>query len=139
MAGIDAFGTVLEVDLGGGFFPIANIADITGPGVSVDTDDVTAHDSVGAWEEAVGTIKRSGEVGFELNWVPDEASHADDPAGILGGLDRDAHPWRITWPDDTTTQWTFSAILTGFEPNAPVDGKLSADVTLKPTGPLTFA
>ncbi len=28
----------------------------------------------------------------------------------------------------------FSALVTGFEPSAPVDGKLSATITLKVTG-----
>ena len=55
-----AYGTALTK----GAYPgteVAQVTSISGPGISLDTVDVTEHDGDG-WEEVVATILRSGEV-----------------------------------------------------------------------------
>jgi len=135
MAKYDAFGTALKLD-GTAF---ANVTNISGPGLSLDTEDVTSHDSTGAWEEVVGTILRSGEVTLDIVYDPANATHKYAAAGLLYLLvQRTADEFTLVFPDAATTTWTFTALVTGFEPSAPVDGALTASVTMKLTGALTL-
>ncbi len=136
MAGLSAFGTQLKRN----GVAIAGVANISGPGMSLDTEDVTAHDSPGGWEEVVATILRSGEVGLEINYDPNAATHKNAAAGLIGDMvSRQAHAYDLVFPTTPAVTWSFNAFVTGFEPGAPADGKLTADVTLKPTGQLTLA
>jgi len=60
--------------------------------------------------------------------------------GGLTGLDAN-EKHQLVFPDDPTTPttWAFAAILTGFEPDAPYDDKLSASLTFKVTGKPTLS
>ena len=118
---------------------IAAVQNISGPGLSLDTEDVTTHDSTGAWEEHVGTILRSGEVSIDLIYDPNAATHKNASGGLLYDLiSRTAQTYSIVFPSTATVTWQFSAFVTGFEPAAPVDGALTASVTLKITGQPTL-
>jgi hypothetical protein len=64
--------------------------------------------------------------------LPSDPSH-DDATGLLAAwADRSLDAYVLTHPDGST--WSFSAHVTGFSNSAPVDGHLSADVTLRPSG-----
>lgn len=115
---------------------IAQVKNISGPGLSLDTEDVTSHDSTSGWEEVVGTILRSGEVTLEIVYDPAAATHKYASGGLLYDLvSRTATTFSIVFPGAAT--WSFSALVTGFEPSAPVEGALTASVTLKVTGAVT--
>jgi predicted secreted protein len=129
MAGLAAFGLTLTGTAAG---LIGNITNFSGPGLSLDTVDVTAHDSTGAWEQLVPTIVRSGEVTFDINYNP--TTHAAAGGLLLKLINRVVDTWTIGGPMGA---WVFSGYVTGFEPSAPFDGKLSASVTIKPTGAVT--
>lgn len=132
MPGIAARGTTLT---GAGGAAIVNVTSISGPGLKLDTEDVTAHDSTGGWEEVVGTILRSGEVTLEINYDPAAATHKNAALGLIHKLiNRTSTVWTMGGPMGV---WVFTAYVTAFEPSAPFDGKLSASVTLKPTGAVT--
>lgn len=144
MSGLDAFGTILarEGNTPGTFVAIANIADISGPGLSRETIDVTAHDSPNGYRQHVGGLKDGGEVSFDVNYDPlvHDTLVADLDLTASGG----AKNWKVTFPKSTgqTTAgntWTFAAIMTAFEASAPIGDKLSATVTLKISGKPTLA
>ena len=119
---------------------IAQVAGISGPGLSADTEDVTTHDSTAAWEEHVVTILRSGEVSLDLEYDPAAATHKYASGGLLYDLvSRTAQTFSIVFSDTGNTTWSFSAFVTGFEPSAPHDGALTASVKLKLTGQPTLA
>lgn len=129
-----AYGTLFKR----GSTDIAQITSISGPSLAADTEDVTTHDSPGAWEEHVVTILRSGDVTLDLQYDPAAATHRYASGGLLHDLaSRAAQTYSLVFP--STTTWTFSAFVTGFEPSAPVDGALTASVTLKVTGQPTLA
>lgn len=107
---------------------IAHVSNISGPGFSLDTEDVTAHDSPDGWEEVVGTVLRSGELTFDVEFVPD--THADLLTSMAA---KEVGEYKLVFPNMTSTCWSFKALVTGFNPSAPL-GKLSASVTLKITG-----
>ena len=130
MPGLAARGTTIT----GGVI-ITNVVSLTGPSLALDTADVTAHDSPGGWEEHVATILRSGEVTLEINYDPGEASHQNVANGLIHEMiNRNLVTWAVGGPMGV---WGFDAFVTAFEPSAPFDGKLSASVTLKPSGAVT--
>ena len=134
MAKYAAFGTLFKR----GATTIAAVSNISGPGLSLDTEDVTTHDSASGWEEVVGTILRSGEVSLDLEYDPAAATHKNASGGLLYDLaSRASTTFSITFPDATV--WSFTAFVTGFEPSAPHDGALTASVKLKLTGQPTLA
>lgn len=115
---------------------IAAVRSISGPGLSLDTEDVTTHDSTEAWEEVVATILRTGEVALEIVYDPAAATHSAT-AGLLDYLENGKEGFfTLTFPD--TTAWLFPGYVIGFEPDAPHDGALTANVTLKISGKPTI-
>lgn len=131
-----AFGTQLLR----GAVPIAAVRSISGPGLTLDTEDVTSHDSTEAWEEVVATILRSGEISLEIEYDPAAATHKNASGGLLYDLaQRASTTWSIKFPDTAVTTWSFTAFVTGFEVDAPHDGALTANVTMKITGKPTLA
>jgi predicted secreted protein len=135
MAKNAAFGTVIKR----GSTAIAQVSNIAGPGLSLDTEDVTSHDSTGGWEEVVGTILRSGEITLDIVYDPANATHKNAAAGLIGDLvARAATTFSIVFPDVGHTTWSFDALVTGFEPAMPVDGALTASVKMKITGQPTL-
>lgn len=136
MAKYAAFGTLLKR----GATTVAGVKSVSGPGLALDTEDVTSHDSASGWEEVVGTILRSGEVSLDLVWDPNAATHKNTSGGLLYDLtSRTSTTFSIVYPSTTPVTWTFTAFVTGFEPGAPVDGALTATVKLKITGAPTLA
>lgn len=115
---------------------IAQVKNFGGPGFALDTEDVTTHDSAGAFEEVVATILRSGEMTLDIEYDPVDNTHDKDGSlGLLYRLDaKKLSAYKITFPDAGGTIWYFHAYPTGFEPGAAVDGALTASVTLKLTG-----
>lgn len=112
--------------------PIAYIKNIGGPGLSVDTADVTTHDSPGAFEEVVATIIRTGELSLDLVYDPNEGTH-DASTGLLYYYqNKTLVGFEMTFPGSVV--WAFPAYITGFEPSAPHDDALTATAKLKLTG-----
>jgi predicted secreted protein len=130
-----AFGTLIKR----GATSIVQVQSISGPGLSLDTEDVTTHDSAGAWEEVVGTILRSGEVSLDIVYDPNTATHKNSSGGLLADMvARTAQTYNLVFPSTAAVTWTFSAFVTGFEPSSAHDGALTAAVKMKITGQPTL-
>jgi predicted secreted protein len=142
MAKQAAYGTMLNWGDGGGteaFAPVAYVTNIGGPGLALDTEDVTSHDQATAWEEVVPTILRSGEVSIDLVFDPaDDTQDFTETLALGSQMEArgTATNFQIVFPDTTT--WTFAANVTGWEPSAPVDGALTVAGKLKITGQPTL-
>ena len=113
--------------------PVGQIQDITGPQLSTDTDEITNHSSPDNTEEFIATIKRTGTIDFPLVFNPDDAAHS---AMFTAWKNRTRDLYDLTYPDETGTagqgaNWQFDAYVVGFSMAAPVDGHLSADVSLR--------
>jgi len=135
-----AFGTKLYRGTSGAGTLIPGAKDFSGPGLSADTVDVTTHDSPGAFEEHVVSILRTGEVTFAIEYDPVDASHKNAAGGLVADLvGRASTTYTLVFPDSGNTEWVFTAFVTGFAPTAPVDGDLTADITMKVTGQPTLA
>lgn len=135
MAGLDGFGAALErSDMASTptFTEVANVTNLSGPGLSRNTIDVTAHDSPDAYMEFLGGLKDGGEVGMDINWDPGDTTHANLIADFEDTEPRD---YQLVIPVlSGSAEWAFSAIMTGFDPSYPTDDKIEASVTFKITG-----
>lgn len=138
MAGIDGFGTQLKRGDGGGpetFTAIANVTNIGGPSLSRETYDTTTHGSPDGWREFIGGLRDGGEVSADINYDPDEHDSLFDDFD-----DVESRTWQVVFPPAAgSAVWQFEAILTGFEPTAPHDDKLTATVSFKVTGKPTLS
>lgn len=131
---VNAFGSTLDMD----GVEVAEVTNIGGPSLSRNAIDATHHKSPNAWAEFIKGIKDAGEVSMDIQYVPTNATH-NASAGLLSDFadDTTISVWTLTFPD--TTVWTFPGFLTGFEPGAPIDDKLTASVTIKVSGAPTLA
>lgn len=112
------------------FTEIAELRDITPPGLTRNTIEMTTHNEED--DAYVVGIRRHGELEFNVNFVPDNATH-DHLTGLQKSwFDGKRDIYRITYPDGT--QWLFSGFVANIEPDAPVDDRLGADITIRPTG-----
>ncbi len=113
---------------------VASVRGISGPGLSLDTIDVTTHDSTSAWEQVVAGVLREGEVSLDL--VYDPAENTQDGTATSGLLyvlkNKSLRHFTLTFPD--TTAWTFPGYVSGFDQNAAHDGALAASATIKISG-----
>ena len=130
MSGKDGFGTTLSrSDMASTptFTELAGITNISGPGISRQIHDVSAHDSPNGYREFIGGLKDPGEVSVDVNYDPDVHDvWVDDLDDVL------PRDYEMEFPDGTV--WAFEALLTSFEPSAPFDDKLSASASFKVTG-----
>lgn len=134
---ISSHGTLLKMGNGATpetFSTIAEVEDIDGPDMSLNTEDVTHHGSTGGWEEHVGTTLSGGDVGFAINYVPTAPTQA---ALVTAMTNREETNFQVVYPNAGADGFGFAALVTSFKPKAPVKGKLAADVKLKITGPVT--
>ena len=84
----------------------------------------------------IATLKDGGEVTLDINYVPEDSTHV----GVWTDMgNKTLRNWQVVWPNVAVTTWSFAAFVTGFEPSASVDDKLSASVSLKISGqPILF-
>ncbi len=99
------------VSLKKGAVAYAYVTNISGPGLSLDTEDVTTHDSTGAWEEVVGTILRSGEISMDIVYDPAHATHKNAANGLIADLIARTliTTFHLTFSDATTIWGCFSS------------------------------
>lgn len=117
------------------FIVIGEITNITMPSISRDAIDATHMQSTEGWREFIAGLKDGGEVSVDLNYIP--GSVADTL--LMSQLATDTPTvCEIEIPHSPTWHWTFNAILTGLEPQAPVDDKMTATVSFKVTGKPTL-
>lgn len=122
------------------FTAIAEISsDITGPNFALDPVDATSHDSPDGWDEFIGGKLSGGDVSCTVQFIPTNATHSY-AAGVLKDMtDKTLRNWQLVFPDSGSTTWSFAALVTKFVPKAPVNGKLTADISLRISGQPTLA
>jgi hypothetical protein len=112
---------------------MAYVVNISGPGLALDTADVTTHDQTTAFEELVATLLRSGELKVDIVYDPNNATHSAAAEGFIDDIEnKKLAYYTLTFPGPYV--WSFSGYATGFEPSSPTDGALTATCTIKITG-----
>lgn len=133
MAKEAALGAAFKTTVGGTPVTVAQVKSISGPDVSVDTIDVTTHDSTSGWEEHVAGVIRSGEITLELVYDTANAQVVD----FLSNLGT-AQAMSIEFNNTAADTMSFSGLPTGFSQSLPHEGSIDATLTIKPTGVITF-
>ena len=136
-SGINAFGTLLKIGDGGGsevFTTVAEVTSISGPALSLAMIEVTNHSSTSGWIERIGGLLDGGEVGFDLNFVPTAPTHSYSAGLVKDMVNRTKRNFKIVFPDAGTTTWTFTGLVSKFQPKAPINAQLSASVSVMITG-----
>lgn len=141
---VAGFGTLIQMGDGADpgpevFTTIAEVQDIGGPGMETGTIDVTHQTSPGAVREFIAGLMDGGEVTFSVNWLPGDATHDASTGLIAAQLARAIKSFKIVWAQFTPDELClFDGLVTRVSPTSPVDGKLSADVTIKVSGLPSF-
>lgn len=132
---------------------IANVGDLTGPGIMADVVDVTSHSTGVPWRQKITTLRDGGDISlplFFIPWspgsggVPNTPYGHDEATGLLGQL-VNAVPgtppsqFSLEFPDGLGTTYFFNGYVSKFNIKAPVAGVLTADVTITITGRPTFS
>ena len=140
MARYAAKGTLLKLGSGSPtptFATVAQVISITGPGITVDTIEMTDHDNTTGYKEFLPSFKDGGEVTLELYFDPAHTTHGISQ-GLLGAIGA-VRDWQLVFPTSPSTQWTFKGIITRFEPSANATEALTASCTIKVTGAPTLS
>jgi hypothetical protein len=121
------------------FTTVAEVVDISGPSFSQATHDAPSQDIT--WMKAVAGMVTAGEVGFDVNFIPKDATH-DDSTGLLSILGNQVDwAWQLVFNDagtGTKSKWGLMAYLVNFDHDVPVDGILKSSITLKVNGQPIF-
>lgn len=134
MAVNDGFGVVLKRHNGSIYVQVAQLRDVTGPSMKKDRVDVTTKDSTARWREFLSTLRNGGDVTFEIEYDPAAATHAT----LIDDFESDTTTqYQIAFGDAGTTAASFVGTVTGFEPTGPMEGALTANVTISITGAVT--
>jgi predicted secreted protein len=134
---INSQGTLLQIGDGAtpteAFTTIVGCGDLTGPGTTRDTQDVTSHTSTGGYREFITTLRDGGEVSCDIYWVFDASQTLLEDA-----FDSNASVnFQIVFTDAGNTTYGFAGLVTDLSFSAPVEGALTRSLTLKVTGPVT--
>lgn len=111
------------------FTAIANIGDMTGPGMSATVVDVTSHSTGSPWRQKIVTLLDNGDITLPLFFLPADSGH-DASTGLLSVFtSRTLREYSLTFPDAAATTWYFQGFVSKFNMKAAVSGVLTADVT----------
>lgn len=116
------------------FTEIAELGDLKLPELMRNEFDASVHNR--NIDDYVLGIMRRNAFSFPLNFLPTNATH-DHLTGLYKALiDNSIDGYKIVFPDVALTEWILSGQVQTIAPTAPVDGKLSADVTIRFSGPM---
>lgn len=132
-----AKGTQLQMGDGGSptenFTAIAQVEDINGIALALDTAETTHHAS--AAKEFVATVIDGGEVSLSIVWDPGEATHKNASGGLSYQLlQKILRNFKLVFPDVANSVISFAGFVVGFEPEAPVKGALKAKLKIRVSG-----
>lgn len=104
--------------------------DIMVPDLTRKEIDVSTHNR-DIDEYVLGMLRRSS-VTFPINYVAADGTH-DNLTGLYAAIRMNSiDGYRITFPDGDV--WIMSGQVSAVKKKAPLDDKLSADITMRPSG-----
>ena len=113
----------------GGWKPMAEINNITGPGMTRDTIDTTALDTEGGYRTFITGFRNAGTITMSMNFTQ---------TGFMALKDdfesNDAVDYQIVLPDDEETVIEFEGLVTEIPLTIPPDDKITVDVSIQISG-----
>ena len=115
----------------GGWKPISEINNITGPGMSRDTIDTTALDTEDGYRTFITGFRNAGTLTLAMNFT--QATYMQ----MKNDFESDtAVSYQIILPDTEQTVIEFDGLVTEIPLTIPPDDKITADVTIQISGPV---
>jgi predicted secreted protein len=127
------FGAVFSIGatIAGPFTAVAEVTQITPPGMSRDAVEVTHLTSLGEWKQFIAGLKDGGEAQLTFNYV----AAAND--AILTAFNANTGAYQITFPNGVMMR--FAGFFTGYTPPELTPGNaMQASATIKVTGAPTL-
>lgn len=115
----------------GGWKRIAEINNITGPGMSRDTIDTTTLDAAGGYRTFITGFRNAGTMTLAMNFT--QATYLQMKADFESN---DPVAYQVILPDDEETVIEFDGLVTEIPLTIPTDDKITADVTIQISGPV---
>lgn len=115
------------------YVEIAEVTEVSPPNQQTDQVEATHMQSPNRTREFISGLIDPGEMSFTINWIPGNASDQRIQALKASG---EYVNTKVTWPNLVT--WSFLGSVTGFEPDSPIDDRMTATVTVKVSGPTTI-
>jgi len=115
---------------------LGEVFNLSPPNAQVDDIDATHYASPDRTREFIAGLTDLGEMSVEMNYIPGSETDNYLLAWRSAGTNRLC---RIVYPTSPNLQDTFQAYVKGYEPNLPLDDKLTATLTLKVAGAVTRA
>lgn len=133
------FGTQFKMGDGNSpevFTTIAEVHGFSGPGKSQEAVDATHTDSPDRTKEKITGIAEEGDIQIDINWIPSDATQ-DNTDGLRSKIGS-ATPtnFQMVFPD--SEQAEFAGIITDMSPTSPIEDRMTASVTITPTGVITW-
>lgn len=129
VAGI-GYGSQFKVSIAAVYTLIGEQADVTPPGVSVDSIDASHHASPNSHREFIPGLIDAGEVTTEIHYVP--TGTAEEQLYAMVGT---TQACRNVFPSGAYVD--YDAFITAMEPETPIDDKMVMSMTWKLTGEMT--
>lgn len=118
------------------FEEIAELGDLQLPELMRNEFDATVHNR--NIDDYVLGIMRRGAFSFPINFLPTNETH-DHLTGLYAAIIANSiDGYKFVFPDEDATEWIISGQVQAINPTAPVDGKLSADITIRFSGPMVI-
>jgi predicted secreted protein len=139
---VKSFGTFLNIGDGASpenFTTVAEVTSALGLSMSAKQEDVTNHSSGDPWRQFISTLIDAGTIPLTINFIPTEATHSYSAGLLRDFVNRTRRNFQLVFPDGFNTTWTCPCNIQDFKTQAPIDGVLKADCTLKVAGKPTLA
>jgi hypothetical protein len=130
----NSFGTLFKIGDGAGpevFTTIPEVSDVNAPNVKTDLNDVTSHDSPGAFREFLPGLHDGETITAPYNWVPSNAIHVQLRVDAYASTLRN---FKITFPDTAHQTVSFAGYVIGTGNTAKMGDPLKGTVQVKVTG-----
>lgn len=108
--------------------------EITPPEQMDDEIEVTHFQSPDGVKEYIGGLTDPGECTFNINYVPGGAT---ETLILEAKATRRPRGFRFTWPNGAT--WEFDLLIRGYQPTAPLNDRLTCQVTGRVSGSIVRA
>jgi hypothetical protein len=122
------YGTVLNWD----GEDIAEVSNISGPTLSIDTIDATHYTSPSQFKEFIAGFGDGGEVTFDCNFIGSDT--LGQQAFITDAYAKSVKEVIITLSSPIVATWTFDGMVTGIDFSQAMDNKLAFTATIKISG-----
>lgn len=117
---------------------LAEVTSVSLPNEQVAEVEVTHYESPGRTREYIAGLNDAGEITMGMNWI---AGSATDKLIVAAKADGKVRTMRVVVPDSTPNgqMFTFPGFVKGYERDAPIDDKMTAQVTIRIAGAVVQA